>query len=55
MCQERVSVFEKFVPDKTVNFVTYILLTPTSKTIRFRAAGIQEKMNNNHQPKFKPS
>jgi hypothetical protein len=46
---------EKSVPDKSVHFMTQNVLTPTSKTVRFRAAGMQEKLNKNHQPKFNPS
>jgi hypothetical protein len=49
-----VSVSDKYVPDKPVHFMTQSLLTPTSKTIHFRAAGMQEKWNKNHQPKLKP-
>jgi len=40
-----VSVPEKYVPDKPRHFTTQTLFTPTSKTIRFRAAGMQEKLN----------
>jgi hypothetical protein len=49
-----VSVSEKYVLDKPDHFMAQSLLTPTSKTIHFRAAGMQEKLNKNHQPKLKP-
>jgi hypothetical protein len=44
------SVSEKYVPDKPGHFMTQTLLTPTSKTICFRAAGMQEKLKKTTSP-----